>query len=92
MTQQIWQTDQSVMAHRLRLVEELDIERHLGQIKAPTLVLAGERDILVSPNRLNSLCDGLRNVRLANLPDCGHLAFVTRPDLIVKRVEQFLQS
>ena len=91
-TRQIWQTDQSVMAHRFRLVEELDMEQHLGRIKAPTLVLSGERDVLVSPQSLKPLCDGIPNVTLARLPNCGHLAFVTKPDMIVNQVEQFLKS
>src|SRR5438067_9755687 len=44
-TRQIWQTDQSVMAHRFRLVEDLDIADQLHFIKAPTLVLSGDRDV-----------------------------------------------
>lgn len=91
-TQQIWQTDQSVMAHRLRLVEELDVERQLCHIKAPTLVLSGDRDVLVSPNTLAPLREGIPDVRLAQLPNCGHLAFVTRPELIVNQVRQFMHS
>jgi len=91
-TRQIWQTDQSVMAHRFRLVEELDLEEQLDAIQAPTLVLSGERDILVSPKSLHRLCERIADVRLVRLPSCGHLAFVTRPDAIVKSVEQFLES
>src|SRR5438067_13826867 len=55
---QIWQTDQSVMAHHFRLVEELDLEKQFGRIKAPILVLSGVRDVLVSPQSLKPLCDG----------------------------------
>jgi pimeloyl-ACP methyl ester carboxylesterase len=91
-TRQIWQTDQSVMAHRFRLAEALDIESQLRYIKAPTLVLAGDRDVLVSPNSLTRLCDGIPKCQFAQLPNCGHLAFVTKPDVIVKHVEQFLQT
>ena len=91
-TQQIWQTDQSVMAHRFRLVEGLDIEQQLHCIKAPTLVLTGERDVLVSPSSLKPFQDEIPNVRFARLPNCGHLAFVTKPEAIAERVEQFLQS
>jgi pimeloyl-ACP methyl ester carboxylesterase len=91
-TQQIWQTDQSVMAHRFRLVEELDLEADLHRIKAPTLVLAAERDVLVSPRSLASLCDGIRDVTVARLPNCGHLAFVTKPELLVNCVEQFVNT
>ena len=89
-TQQIWRTDQSVMAHRFRLVEELDVEDQLGAIKAPTLVLAGERDVLVSPRSLSTLCDRIADVQLERLPNCGHLAFVTRPDAIVRSVSRFV--
>jgi pimeloyl-ACP methyl ester carboxylesterase len=91
-TRQIWQTDQSVMAHRFRLAEALDIEKQLRYIKAPTLVLAGDRDVFVSPNSLTRLCDGIPKCQFAQLPNCGHLAFVTKPDVIVKHVEQFLQT
>jgi pimeloyl-ACP methyl ester carboxylesterase len=57
----------------------------------PTLVLAGDRDVLVSPGSLTALCEGIRNVRFARLPDCGHLAFVTKPELVARKVTQFLQ-
>ena len=91
-TRQIWQTDQSVMAYRLRLVESFDVEKQLPGIKAPTLVLSGERDILVSSGSLSTLCDDIPNVSFERLPNCGHLAFVTRPDLITKKVTQFANS
>ena len=91
-TNQIWQTDQSVMSHRFRLVEDLNLENQLHRIKAPTLVLTGDRDVLVSDHSLQPLHDEIPDVRLARLPDCGHLAFVTRPELIAQHVEEFLRS
>lgn len=91
-TRQIWQTDQSVMAHRFRLVEDLDLADQLNRIKAPTLVLSGERDVLVSPRSLAPLCERIPNTTHARLPNCGHLAFVTKPDMVVRQVEQFLKS
>lgn len=91
-THQIWQTDQSVMAHRFRLVEELNLEGELHQIKAKTLVLNGERDLLVSPRSLRVFAEEIPQVRCATLPGCGHLAFVTKPEVIAKKVEKFLKS
>jgi len=91
-TRQIWQTDQSVMAHRFRLVEELNLENQLQRIKAPTLILNGERDVLVSPRSLQMLRDEIPDAQFAALPGCGHLAFVMRPELIAKKVEEFLKS
>lgn len=91
-TRQIWQTDQSVMAHRFRLVEGLDLEDQLPRIKAPTLVFSGDRDVFVSPQSLTRLCDGIPNARLMRLPNCGHLAFVTRPEAMVTSVAPFVDA
>jgi pimeloyl-ACP methyl ester carboxylesterase len=89
-TRQCWQTDQSVMAHRFRLVEEFDTERRLGSVRVPTLVLAGDRDLLVSPQSLHDLTHGLPRARAVPLPGCGHLAFVTRPERVAAEVKRFL--
>jgi len=40
-----WQTDQSVMAHRFKMVERFDVEARLADITAPSLILAGDRDL-----------------------------------------------
>lgn len=89
-TRQIWQTDQSVMAHRFHLVEGMNLEHDLACIKAPTLVLSGDRDVLVSATSLATLCDGIADVHFKRLPGCGHLAFVTKPELIVNQVREFM--
>jgi pimeloyl-ACP methyl ester carboxylesterase len=89
-TRQCWKTDQGVMAHRFHLVENHNMVPRLRQIGVPTLVLAGERDVLVSARSLDGLCAGLSGVRCERLPGCGHLAFVTRPELIAEKVQDFL--
>jgi pimeloyl-ACP methyl ester carboxylesterase len=89
-TRQCWQTDQSVMAHRFRLVERFDMGERLGRIRVPTLVLAGERDLLVSEGSLQALCEGIQESHLVRLPGCGHLAFVTQPARVADEVGNFL--
>jgi pimeloyl-ACP methyl ester carboxylesterase len=91
-TRQCWQTDQSVMAHRFRLVERFDLERRLERVRVPTLVLAGDRDLLVSPQSLEDLCAGLGDSRLVRLPGCGHLAFVTQAARVAEEVRRFLNG
>jgi pimeloyl-ACP methyl ester carboxylesterase len=91
-TRQCWQTDQSVMAHRFRLVEQFDMVGRLGRIRVPALVLAGERDLLVSENSLTALCDELRDPRVVRLPEAGHLAFVTQPGRVAEEVRNCLQA
>ena len=58
-TQQCWQTDQSVMAHRFQMVESFDIQARLRAIRVPSLIMAGDRDLLVSPQSLRTLANGI---------------------------------
>jgi pimeloyl-ACP methyl ester carboxylesterase len=90
-TRQCWQTDQSIMAHRFQLVEQFDMTDRLGEIRVPALILAGNRDILVSEQSLRDLKDGIAHARQVRLRGCGHLAFVTQPELVAKEVTDFFQ-
>jgi pimeloyl-ACP methyl ester carboxylesterase len=89
-TQQCWQTDQSIMSHRFQLVETFDARKISSAVRVPTLALAGNRDLLVSSNSLAELAAGLTDCCSVTLPACGHLAFVTRPDRVAAEVAQFL--
>jgi pimeloyl-ACP methyl ester carboxylesterase len=91
-TRQCWQTDQSVMAHRLHLVERLDLSPRLGRVKVPACVLAGDRDLLVSPQSLEELSSGLAQSRRETLEGCGHLAFVTHPQLVAAKLHDFFAA
>jgi pimeloyl-ACP methyl ester carboxylesterase len=89
-TRQCWQTDQGVMAHRFHLVEQFDVASRLPRIRVPSLVLTGERDLLVSRDNLDNLCSGIPQNRRVSLPDCGHLAFLTQPQRVAREIERFL--
>jgi pimeloyl-ACP methyl ester carboxylesterase len=91
-TRQCWQTDQSVMAHRFHLVESSDLTGRLSKIRVPTLVLAGERDLLVSRQSLNDLCTAIADARQVGLAGSGHLAFVTQPKRVAGEVHRFLEE
>jgi pimeloyl-ACP methyl ester carboxylesterase len=91
-TRQCWQTDQGVMAHRFRLVEQFDVQSRLARIDLPTLVLAGDRDLLVSDRSLALLSGGLPEAQLVRLKGCGHLAFVAQPERVAEQVSRFLRA
>ncbi len=86
-----WQTDQGVMAHRFRLVESYDVGERGARAAVPALLLAGDRDLLVSPRSLGDLAGVLPDARAVSLPGCGHLAFVTHPDRVAAEVRAFLR-
>jgi pimeloyl-ACP methyl ester carboxylesterase len=89
-TRQCWQTDQGVMAHRFRMVEQVDFTGRLRKVSAPTLLLAGDRDLLVSAAGLDEMARELADARAVRLGGCGHLAFVTHPDRLAAEVRSFL--
>jgi len=86
-----WQTDQSVMTHRFRLIRRRDLRPRLGRIRIPVLVMSAERDVLVSQASLLDLCNGIRDVKFVKLPSGGHLAFLVHPDLVADEVRQFVE-
>ncbi len=91
-TRQCWQTDQGVMAHRFRLLRQFDLSTRLDRVRAKTLILAGDRDFLVSKQSLALLANGLKDGRLVQLSGCGHLAFVSRPTEVAEEVRRFLRD
>lgn len=85
-----WQTDQSVMAHRYQMVERFDVAKRLPRIQAPTMVLSGRRDLLVSPKSLETLCRELPKCEMVKLYDAGHLASVTHAARIAEEARRFV--
>ncbi|HTU20352.1 MAG TPA: alpha/beta hydrolase [Gemmataceae bacterium] len=91
-TRQCWQTDQSVMTHRFHLVESFNPGPRLGKLRVPALLMAGDRDLLVSPQSLLDLFQSIPDARRVGLAGCGHLAFVAQPERVADEVKQFLQN
>ncbi|HWO02946.1 MAG TPA: alpha/beta hydrolase [Blastocatellia bacterium] len=60
-------------ARRLELIAELDIEKHLSQIKTATLFIAGERDLLIpSAREARSMAARMPNAQVRTIPGAGH--------------------
>jgi pimeloyl-ACP methyl ester carboxylesterase len=91
-TRTCWATDQSVMASRFQIAEELDLGDRLECIRTPTLLLHGGRDLLVSRKGLAEMVSAIPETELIELPQAGHLAFVTHPNELAESVERFAQD
>jgi pimeloyl-ACP methyl ester carboxylesterase len=63
----------------------------IRSITAPTLVLAGDRDVL-RPEHAVQMFRLLPNAQLAILPGTNHMEIVNRSDWLVSMVEAFLDS
>lgn len=57
-----------------------DFRERLGEIAAPTLVVAGAEDPATTPEHARTIAGGIPGARLLVVPACAHLANVERAD------------
>ena len=70
--------DPSDMVAFARAEDAFDIGPRLGEIAAPTLVIAGDRDPGYTPEIVRETAEGVRNGRLTVYPHTGHGGTLTR--------------
>jgi pimeloyl-ACP methyl ester carboxylesterase len=56
-----------------------DVEGRLGDIRAPTLVVHGDADLMIPAGNGRRLADAIRGARLSLWPGAGHLYFTDEP-------------
>jgi 3-oxoadipate enol-lactonase len=64
---------------------------HLEDIKAPMLVLVGERDLASSHEQAELLSQRVSGARLVGVPGGGHLLNLTSPDAFQAETSRFLK-
>lgn len=69
-----------------------DIAGRLGEITAPTLVIAGENDVADFRLIADVLAENIPDARLAVIPDCWHLPPVEKPEEFNELLIDFLRG
>jgi pimeloyl-ACP methyl ester carboxylesterase len=87
-----WETDQSVMAQRIASLESFDVADRLWRIDVPTLVLAGTRDVVVTPARQRALAESIPGASFGLLEGAGHVGFLTHRAEVTRHVRKLLRS
>lgn len=77
-------------ARQLQAILHFDSFDRLPRIKAPTLVMTGDRDILVLPQNSVILAQAIPNARLLFLEGCGHSFINQVPDRVFPILKDFL--
>lgn len=67
-------------------------EAVLATIKAPTLVLHGEQDVIIEPASARKFAAAIPGARLITYPNAGHLPQVEIPDRSAADVADFLKA
>src|SRR5258707_541674 len=64
-----------------------ELEKRLGLIKAPTLVLWGDQDAILPPSYARKFASGINGAtRSETIADAGHLAYLDQPDSVATAV------
>lgn len=67
-----------------------DLGKRISDISSPTLILAGEEDILMPPKYSRILRENIKNSRLVIFKNCGHVPPIEIPDEFNSTVMNFL--
>ena len=82
----------SLEAYRAQLAayRAFDIGDRLEEIRAPTLVMAGDSDILIPPENGLILAEKIPGAELRIIEGAGHLFWISHPEETVEAVVGFL--
>jgi 3-oxoadipate enol-lactonase len=69
-----------------------DISNRLSGIKAPTLIIVGEEDILIPQRYSRILHEGIKESKLVIMKECGHVPPIEKPEEFNRIVIGFLEE
>ena len=76
----------------VRLLTTFDRRKALGEIKVPTLLVAGSEDKTAPPSVMEKMWQKIPGSEYVLIPDCGHLGPMDRPDEFNAALLAFLRS
>lgn len=69
-----------------------DLRPFLPQVKAPTMGMYGDRDIVVHPKQWQPILEGIPNARIEQFPSSGHFIMLDEPAKFMETLRNFLDS
>jgi len=73
-------------------LDQTDIERKLGSINLPTLLIWGKNDRIVSPEDAQKLLEVLPDATLVVVDKCGHVPQEETPQGFIRAVENWIKT
>jgi pimeloyl-ACP methyl ester carboxylesterase len=74
------------------IIARIDSRPHLKDIRVPTLVLSGDKDMLISNEFSKEMASMIPGAKLVIVPNCGHLAPLERPEATSAALDAWLRS
>jgi 3-oxoadipate enol-lactonase len=85
-------TPPAVMREQFDAIGRFDASARLGRIAAPTLIVHGDRDLLIPVANARLLARGIRGAMGAIVKGTGHLFFLEAPERTAGAVTEFLAA
>jgi pimeloyl-ACP methyl ester carboxylesterase len=82
--------DEEITLADFRAVDRFDGAPLAARVKAPTLVLGGEDDLMTPPRLTHELAAAIAGARALTLPDAGHMLVQEQPERFFAELEAFL--
>jgi pimeloyl-ACP methyl ester carboxylesterase len=76
---------------RARMDREPAMAARVGEIRAPTLILFGDKDRLINPSAAKTFNERIAGSEVAMLPGIGHLPMEEAPDATAAAIADFLK-
>jgi pimeloyl-ACP methyl ester carboxylesterase len=73
-------------------LKDWSVMDRLGEIKVPTLVMAGREDFIYPPEHQEELAAGIPNARLVLIDRAGHNPHDEQPAEVIEAIKSFLSS
>ncbi len=83
--------DTVAMAHYFKQMPDIDISDWLPHIQAPTLVITGDHDPIVSPMQSELIANKVANGELVIVAGAGHMVMMERATIYTQIVNEWLQ-
>ena len=81
---------QGTAAAALGMAQRPDVTASLCKIDCPTLVIVGSQDAISTAAEMRSIADGIPAAEFVEIPDCGHMSPMERPDEVNAAIARFI--
>ncbi len=85
----VMRSDSASAVQLMECLEPVQLEHRIGQIKIPTLLIHGSRDVITPVANSQNLARLLPTSELVIIEGAGHVPTVTRPREVVSAIEAF---
>ena len=79
-------------AELLECMWGLDLTERLADVKAPTLIIHGERDQIIPMQVAELMSSRIPGSRLVTAPGIGHVPTLTAPEMVANEIARFLET